>query len=99
MSFCDLFPDSPNCLNQLEIIDPNDPFAPLPIPEVKPIVVDSKDEPVVEPKMEVEEREEMEAGNPMFMMGNLVFLGVPAIHIVGISLDLFRYKSASDYYD
>ena len=49
--------------------------------------------------MEGEEKEDMDAENPMFMMGNLAFLGVAAGHVAGISLDLFRYKSATDYYD
>ena len=98
-------PDIPRCIHYKNDTFCEDEFnhlwfdCPTPVLDVEPIVVDPKDELVTEPKMEVEEKEEMEAGNPMFMMGNLVFLGVPAIHIVGISLDLFRYKSASDYYD
>jgi len=66
MSFCELFPDNVNCVDQLELIDPADPFAPLEIPERDPIAVDSddvgpKDEPVTESKMEGEDWEEMEA--------------------------------------
>ena len=114
MSFCDFVPDDPSCVKEVEpvvvvvddpvvVVDPvePEPTADEPTKEDEP----KEAEPQTTTKMEGEEKEEMEAENPMFMMGNLAFLGVAAGHVAGISLDLFRYGRSSTgvtdevYYD
>ena len=106
--FCEFVPvpDYESCKNSeptvnpipetevIVFVDPVEPTPELPVKEDE----SPKKEPATEPKMEGEEKKEMEAQNPMMMMGNFAFLGVAAGHVAGISLDLFRYKSDADYY-
>jgi len=111
MSFCDFVPEDPSCAAPVEPVAPVDPVPVEPVDPVTPVepVEPVEPEPVepvdpVEPMPEAGDDGEMAEGDDMkmsseAMWGNIGFLMVAISHVAYPALDLFRYQSATTYWD
>ena len=88
--FCDFVPDDPSCQNT----DGGDSG----LPE-NPDVPDTGADGESDMSMSDMDMEDMTTMQKAMMPGNLAFLGMAIEHGVMAGLTLFRYRSASTYYD